>query len=574
VGTVKRLLCGQCVVFVVAACLGAGGCGDPAPTSAAATQPAQEVQVEPTAVLQSRAYPEAATGYFVSLADFEDAPDRPHGQQQIRHFSIEPSSGKGTCKFVVNVTRTGAGAMEVTLNRGAALVFRIPGLHNFSEYTLLSLALHSESLRDDLQVTLQTDASGWRSHRTLIRPGWNTVLVDIQRLKQLRRFDARGVRALRVAFADATGAVTFNLDDIILIDNRRRITPTPPGMKLRKTGLDYRLELPFRSRPVHVSQFADGLWRLGVDQASVAMAPPGGRLGAGREKIEMMGDRKVGQVKVLETNAVRLRLVSTWYFPARAGEWASLAVRRIRWVYTFYPHGRWITHVELNNSGGKQIGSLCIGLPQEAAVAGRGLTEKITVAAFAGPVGQWSYLCANGSADGKTYRRNYLNSGRVQVALGDKTALGEGDFDKDGFDESRGCYYVRAKAGNCRFTVFPPPGGLLYPVFHVDGRWEGKVTVASEGLAIRDVVRLPDGSVLFAFPGRVSRPTAVEVAGRANPLGGGFEPKKNTPDSNLFPPTDVTSLSDAGGRCNCFRMYPHGFVQTLIFAKDGARNGR
>ena len=520
-GTVKTLLPGQCVAFVVAACLAVGGCGKGIPASAPATQPSQGVQFDPLLVQQTRAYPETATGYFVSLADFDDAPDRPHGQQQIQHFSVEPSSGKGTRKFVVNVTRTGAGAMEVTLSRGAALVFRIPGVHHFSEYTLLSLALHSESLRDDLQVTLQTDASSWRSHRTLIRPGWNTVLIDIQRLKQLRRFDARGVRALRIAFADATGPVTFNLDDVMLIDNRRQITPTPPGMKLRKTGLDYRLELPFRSRSVHVSQFADGLWRLGADQAAVAMVPPGKRLRLGREQLEMMGDRKVGQVKVLETNAVRLRLVSTWYFPTRAGEWASLAVRRIRWVYTFYPHGRWITHVELNNSGGRQIGSLGIGLPQQAAVAGIGLTGKITVADFAGPVGQWSYLCANSSADGKAYRRNYLDSGRVQVILGDKAALADGDVDKDGFDESQGCYFVRAEAGNCRFTVFPPLGGLLRPVFYVAGRWKGKVTVASEGLAIRNVVRLADGSVLFAFPGRINRPTAVEVTGRQDLLDGG-----------------------------------------------------
>ena len=35
----------------------------------------------------------------------------------------------------------------------------------------------------------------------------------------------------------------------------------------------------------------------------------------------------------------------------------------------------------------------------------------------------------------------------------------------------------------------------------------------TEGLAIREVVRLADGSVLFRLPGRLTRPTKVEVRG-------------------------------------------------------------
>jgi len=45
------------------------------------------------------------------------------------------------------------------------------------------------------------------------------------------------------------------------------------------------------------------------------------------------------------------------------------------------------------------------------------------------------------------------------------------------------------------------------------------VSVGSEGLAIREVSPLADGSVLFVLPGLLHRPTSVEVTGEVSPLG-------------------------------------------------------
>jgi len=483
-------------------------------------------RVEPLPVQQARAYPKTVTGLFVSLADFEDSPAR-RGVDQVGLFSTDPSGGEGSRRFVLNITRTGAGAMQVDLAGGAELVFRISHVHDFTPYTLLSMALYSETLRDDLQVTLTTDRASWTSHRTLVRPGWNYVLIDIQRLKSLEDFDSRKVRTLRLAFADAAGPVTFYLDDIMLINNRRLIEPAPPGIQLTKEGLNYTLTLPGRETPLTLSQSPDGLWRLGLDQAVVQLAPRGGSLDGGEERLELMGPRRVGQVEVLENNPVRVRLASTWFFPTRAGEWASLAVRQIRWEYTFYGDGRWVTHLELNNAGGQEIGSLRIRPAHEAFWSSLppavGPRPELAVKDFPGTVGKWSYLCYPPKGDEKSRTWNYVNPGSVTMQLPRETerVFAPGDVNKDGFDESQGCYFLPSKGGQCRFVLAPPAvgAGLLNPVFRVDGKWDGPVTASSTGMAIRNLVRLDDGSVLFMLPGFVPSRTLVEVIG--GPAGAG-----------------------------------------------------
>jgi len=485
--------------------------------------------VPPLAIQQARVYPETVTGFFVSLADFEDAPVGPPGHRQIDNFTV--ASG-GQRKFVVNITRTGSGAMQVTLPPKGRLVFSIPDVRDFTGYTLLSMAIYSESLRDDLYVRLTGAGGEWRSHRMLIRPGWNTVLIDIQRLKKppagpdnnaAYSFDVTDVRALDIGFADAAGDVTFWLDDIMLINNRRWIKPTPPGVVVQKAGLDYTLTLPGLSEPLVISQGLDGLWRLGEHQALMRLAAPGRQPAGSGEQLALMGPRRVGQVKVLEHNAVRLRLANTWYFPGRAGEWTSLAVRRICWEYSFYGDGRWVTHVELNNSGGSRIGQVSISLNRPAAWANGKVSATFTVRDFHGPVGRWSYMLAPSGLRQQALQRDYLAPGRLVrtlVAAADNSGSAGGDIDRDGFDESQGCYFLRAVSGNCRFTLVPPGGGLLRPVFRVAGNWQGEVSVSSGGLAIRNVARLADGSALFVLPGWLRDRTPVEVVGRsAMPVG-------------------------------------------------------
>ena len=103
---------------------------------------ADKYYLQPLIVQQREAYPETITGKFISLADFERSElTGQSGRSQVRYFSIVPSRQDASLKFVVNITRTGAGAMEVSLPAGASLIFHVPGIHDFSKYTLLTLSL-------------------------------------------------------------------------------------------------------------------------------------------------------------------------------------------------------------------------------------------------------------------------------------------------------------------------------------------------------------------------------------------------------------------------------------------------
>lgn len=507
-GLLATLLCG---------CDGSSGPRGPERASRT-TPPADSFHLAPLPVQQARAYPETVTGLFVSLADFEAVGGdsaAAAGADQASSFRLDPDDGKSLRRFVVNVTRTGAGALEVRLAPRARLVFSLAGVHDFSTYSLLSLAVHSRRLRDDFRVTLKTDGALWSSHRTLLKPGWNNVLIDIQRLKHVRGFDLTGVQTLTIDFPDARGQVWFHVDDILLINNQRLITPSFSSLGFRKTGLDYVLRPEDWLEPVRLAQEADGLWRLGVHQPVVQLAGPGNRPPHGGEDLALMGSRKVGRAEVLEHNAIRVRIANVWYFPTRAGEWASLdGVRRLRWEYTFYRLGRWVTHIELNNAGGREIRSVRIQWRQPVRPAGAAVDKSVLEKKFEGIVERWSCLQAPATPAGAAAREAYGRPGRLRLSLAATDAFARGDADRDRFDESQGCYFLRAVKGQCRFTIVPPPGGLPGGVFRIAGRWAGAVHVNSEGFTIRDTVRLADGGVLFALPGPIRRPTRVEVRGR------------------------------------------------------------
>ncbi len=470
----------------------------------------EEFYLQPLPVQQKQAYTETATGHFVSLADFEDSPILGKGFRQVEHFAIRRAKTAGLKKFVVNITRTGSGAMEVSLPHGAKLEYRIPHVHNFSDYTLLLLSIYSRGIRDDLTIRISTDRAGWESLPVLLRDGWNNVLIDLQRLKAMGDFKSRGVRSISLWFSDSTEPVRINIDDIMLIDNRRDIKPMPEGMRLAKNGLDYTLHLPHRRNPIEIKQCDDGLWRLGADQTLLELSAAA-LTGSGGEDLTLMGLRRVGEAEILEHNSIRLRLANTWYFPTEAGEWLSLSVRRIRWEYTFYRDGRWITDVMLNNAGGEAVSSVRITSPAASVFSDGGRGPVKHVRQFAGLAGRWRFMIAPKTEKKKILESNFAHPGRIKVSIG---RLDETQADADGFDRSCGCYRLRAKDGRCRFQLIPPAGGVADAVICVSGLGDPKkstVSANSEGLALRNLVRLPDGSVLFILPGMTDRPKWVEV---------------------------------------------------------------
>ena len=304
-----------------------------------------------------------------------------------------------------------------------------------------------------------------------------------------------------------------------------RLNPSPKGSAWPKNGLDYVLNLP-KGKVIRISQCDDGLWRLGADQALMELS--GGSLRGVGEDLSPMGRRRVGEVEILESNAIRLRLSNTWYFPADAGEWMSLSVRRIRWGYTFYGDGRMITDVMLNNSGGEEISSVGITLPEPALFNEGGKGKVKRSPQFSGLAGRWCFLDAPETADGRTYEANFVRPGRIQVHIGQVERLEDIDEEagllkgrknfSEWFDQPRGCYHLQARAGHCRFELIPPENGVRDAVVRVSGfAPPGKdatvVSVNSEGLVLRNIVRLKDGSALFILPGMTDKPRWVEVTG-------------------------------------------------------------
>jgi hypothetical protein len=494
-------------------------------------------------VQQAKAYPELVSGIFVSLADFENTPGK-SGAAQVEHFRILPGDEPNCCRHVVYISRTGVGCMEVNLPAQSALVCSDLRIHDFRPYTLLSLALHAPALRDDVLVILGSEKGSWTSRPLLVKPGWNTLLVDIQHLADDPRFDASAVKTVGIVLAEASSPTKLYVDDILLVENSRFLQPVPEGMRLFKVGLDYRIELPLRRQPLALAQWPDGLWRLGTRNSAAAAANPVTDqpvvqlLGPGKafsadpnaavEDLAVMGERRLGEAEVLEQNAVRVRLGATWYFPARGGEWASMSVRRIRWEHTFYGDGRWVTFVEVNNAGGDQIAAVRLLLPDQAAWPGepKPAREK-TVKDFAGTSGKWMFLLAPEGGDAESARQGYSNPPAIRMSAFTPAAGGDaapvppasaarppaaGTL-RDGYDHTQGCYFLTARAGRCRFTLDPRTPALVNPVFRVKGDWKGPVFVSSDGAAVRNVVRLEDGSILFQLPGRLERTTAVEVVG-------------------------------------------------------------
>lgn len=499
------------------------GCADPKPPALQPNDGPSLADPAPRATIEAQriAYAEIGDREFVSLADFEPRYKKEQelpGARQMHLFRIAPDTPGAELTYTNDPTRTGTGALAIILP-AAALVFQPPHHQDFSVYPLLSLALRLPTRRDDLRVTLVSDAGEWTSPRILTAEGWNTVQIDIHRLTGQEQFDVAKVTGIRLEFVTAAEPVEFTLDDILLIDNERTLEPSPKEITIHKIGLDYTVQLPGRQGEVKFIQDRDGLWRTGVHQPVVKFAAPGESLPAGEENIGRLGQYRIGAMNVLEQNPVRLRLVSEWFFPPQDGPWTPGTVRALRWEYTVYNDGRWLTQLRLNNAGGEQIGTVGISLlSRSVAWAGGGISRRLVDDDFRGPLGQWSFLRTPPGDEQEILRRNYLAPARIEPVL--TTPLPAEVSGEDHFDAGQGCYVLAAAKGNCRFRIHPPEEGVLRPAFRILGPWRGEVTVNMEGLAIRDAAILPDGSAVFVLPGKLDKPTYVEVFGpvRSKPL--------------------------------------------------------
>ena len=481
-----------------------------------------EFYLQPLIIQQREAYPETITGKFISLADFERSElTGQSGRSQLRYFSILPPRQGASLKFVVNITRTGAGAMEVSLPAGASLVFHVPGIHDFSKFTLLTMAIYARNLRDDLMVRIFTDKAAWETPPMLIKPGWNNVKIDLARLKMMSDFNPRRVQTIRLCFSHSNSPVKINVDDIMLIDNHRWITSVPAGMRLFKSGLDYTLYLPYRAKPIRLRQCDDGLWRLVDEPIRIVLGEDRYRFSGSVDSnylsdVLIMGRMRIGQVELIEHNPIRIRISNTWFFSDVSGKRESADTRKIRWEYTFYRDGKWITDVILNNVGGPPIRTVKIIVPEEAVFSDGSAGTVKQIKSLTTPVGRWNFLIPPPDKKANLHKDNFVHPAKINVQIG-QVKVSSGDIDGDGFDQTQGCYNILAEKGRCRF-ILKPTGELLNPVIRIFGMKLStnskacrRVSVNCEGRALRGIVSLPDGSILFMLPGVVNHPIWVEA---------------------------------------------------------------
>jgi hypothetical protein len=517
---------------VLAGCLLAtlaAGCGAPAklaaPVDSAESAARDRRFARPILVQQLRAYPETATGLFVCLADFEPGVSLQAAQRQAARFSVLAAEGanapRGRTAFTVQLSRTGSGALRVDLPPGGRLRMACgEAPWDFREHTLLSVAVHSQRPRDDLAVTLIGPRRSWSVRPGLLEPGWNTVEVDLQNARG--QVDLSSIRGLEISLIHAAESHRLHLDDVMLINNRRRIEPVPTGMKLDKTGGNYTLQLPGWPQPLWLNRGADGLWRFENPAAGVQVlaGPPQAQDDeeTAAERLSAMGPNRIGRVRILESNRIRLRIENAWFFPERGGIWAAEdAVPQIRWLHTFYRDGRWVVEFHLRTAGALDVQAVRFAgqmplrwFPEPQRSAGkdswpvrggslrlRGLLEPPT------PIGG-------------DFTRQYLQPGRLAARLG---TVAETPV-PGGFDPSEGCYRIAAERGHCRFLFQPPASGAVNPVFRVGGPFDEMPVIHADGLALREKVLLEDGSVLFVLGGQVLQGRRVEVRAPAEPAAG------------------------------------------------------
>ncbi|NLW87192.1 MAG: hypothetical protein GXY38_10000 [Planctomycetes bacterium] len=484
-------------LFILLASILLSGCQEPAP----APPDAGGVMPVPLPVQQSRAYPETLTGRFVCLADFENNDSGP-GYQQLAQFQIEaPAPDASYFRHAVNRTSTGIGALEVNLTPDSVMTFTIPDIRNFKPYTLLGMAVHSSSIRDDFQVSLESEGGSWQGPRALLRPGWNNVLIDIQRLANEPGFRIGHVRRMTIRLSEARSAVRLYIDDIMLIDNRRKLEPVPDGMSVEKIGLDYEISSAAWSESLRLAQGGDGLWRLNANHPVFQIAAEGESLpeAIDTESLEVMGDRRLGMVEVIENNPVRLRIANTWFFPVRAGEWVSMGVRSIRFEYTFLPAGQIIQNVEFNNAGGASINGLRINTSAPAVWSDGSTASMWRDEGFCSTIGRWCWQ----TAPEAQLLADFVDPGTIEMSMG---GLGQ-------YDHSLGCWILESQNGHCRFTFTPPATTSGIAFFQVKGRWSGDVSVQSQGRAARNIVRQGSDWVLFRLPVVPDKAVSVEVTG-------------------------------------------------------------
>ena len=459
---------------------------------------------------QASAHPSLHKAEFLSLADFEHRSDQ-DVKRQLDWFRLENPNGRSRLALSKEAV-SGEGSLEVRLARGEAIRFSFPETLDASDYWLIQLSVWLPQRRDDLQLTFHSRTGSWSSPRAQMDAGWNDLplgLTEMKRLTNVSRFDVRSITGITIQFTDLAAPLLFRLDDILLLNNARRIDSTPAKLGLWLWGGDYALKLPGWAKPLRIERGPDGLWRIGEHHPAVTCG-----MGSSptRPASEFLGVNRLGQLKIIERNRVRLRMESTWRFPLRYGAWMPVSMRYLRCRWTFYPDGRWVTELAMNNSGGELMKSLRVKLPIKAAWSARKTSSNEWLTdSHVGPMRRWCYLLAPPATATEMYK-SYLTPAKLEVGYG-KYVYVAGDVMGDAFDESQGCYVVGGRNGQCRFSLRSRAALLAPSVVRVLGPWTTAPTIRVTGGFVDTVELLADGSALFRINMTTAAKVNVEVRG-------------------------------------------------------------
>jgi hypothetical protein len=103
---------------------------------------------------------------------------------------------------------------------------------------------------------------------------------------------------------------------------------------------------------------------------------------------------------------------------------------------------------------------------------------------------------------------------QVPESVGRLNRTSPGDANNDGYNEARATYMVIARRPRLSVSIIPRSAPIVEPMLEITGLPLGNALVTIEGQLVERTLRLDDGTLLIALPGKIERPTSVNVSVR------------------------------------------------------------
>ncbi len=115
----------------------------------------------------------------------------------------------------------------------------------------------------------------------------------------------------------------------------------------------------------------------------------------------------------------------------------------------------------------------------------------------------------------RTLAGDYAQPLPLEVDIGHLVRTDPGDFDVDGYAESRGHYVIQLDGNIGRIRLDPARQMRFSPTFLLAGVADQDVSIYVDGRLLRGVYRGDDGQLLFQIPGWIARDVLIELSARA-----------------------------------------------------------